>query len=61
MGVPQDIVHLLQGGNQNLPELAENLGLPVFPLGIQFFGHGLKLLLHLNLIQERCERRNLVP
>ena len=40
-GVPQDIVHLLQSRNQDLPELAENLCFPVFSLGIQFFGHGL--------------------
>ena len=60
MGIPQNIVHLLHGGNQDFPKLTEDLRLPVLSLGIQILSHPLKFSLHLDFVQEIHKHGDLI-
>ena len=59
LGLAQNVVHLLQSGQQNLPQLVQNLRLPVIPPRIQTFRLSRKPLLHLDLLQEAVQRCHL--
>ena len=50
VGLTQNIVHLLQGRQQNLPQLVENLGAAVVPRLIQRIRHFLQPLLQRNIL-----------
>ena len=50
VGLTQDIVHLLQGRQQDLPQLVENLGAAVVPRLIQRIRHFLQPLLQRNIL-----------
>ena len=61
MGLTQNIVHLLQSRQQNLPHLVENLGTPVVPCLIQLVRHFFQPPLQRNIPQKSIHGHYLVP
>ena len=59
MGLPQHIIHLLQGGHENLPQLVEYLRFPIAASFIQLLCHCFQSLLHTNPFQKLVQRLHL--
>ena len=61
LGFAQYVVHLLQCGNQDLPQLIQNLGTAVVPLGIHLLGHFVQCIAHVDGLQKGVQRLYLPP
>ena len=60
-GVAQGVVELFQGGDQDFPELVQNLRLAVIAPVIQLPGQAGKALFQIDLQQKVIKRQNLSP
>ncbi len=58
--VPQHRVHLFQGGNEDFPQLIQNLSLPGLPAFLQLLGKAYEPFLQRNFFQESVQPQNLL-
>ena len=57
--ISQNRIHLLQRGQENFPQLVQNLGFSGRTCLIQLQCHPAKLLLKLNILQKCCNGKHL--
>ena len=61
VGIPQDIIQLFQRRQENLPELPEDLGIPVVSFRFQTLGKGFQPGFETDFLQKRIQRQHLLP
>ena len=61
MGLAQHIIHLLQSGQEDLPQLVQYLRIPAVALLVQRSGQLIQALLHVYGLQEIVQRLYLLP
>ena len=61
MGISQNIMHLLQSGQQDLPKLIKDLGISVVAAAVQLLRHDQQAAAQIDFFQESVQGKHLLP